>query len=185
MKKRFLMLALGLILPAACGLLFASRMSPAARAQVGPSLAAPQVSRAVRYAKTGAVRDFEPPRAAAVTDRIKGERARRQIRRVPNQGLPRGQNREGATHGTDAAVQDSFATNAVTGEPLIAAPEASFEGLSSDDNAAGREEIDLDLARRYADLGVHRLVLLPRDLDSPTFAEELIQRVGETVIGRV
>ena len=48
-----------------------------------------------------------------------------------------------------------------------------------------REAIDLDTARRYADLGVHRLALLPRDLDSPTFAEELIERVGETVIGRV
>ena len=48
-----------------------------------------------------------------------------------------------------------------------------------------REEIDVDVARRYADLGVHRLALLPRDLDSPTFAEELIERVGETVIGRV
>jgi alkanesulfonate monooxygenase SsuD/methylene tetrahydromethanopterin reductase-like flavin-dependent oxidoreductase (luciferase family) len=47
-----------------------------------------------------------------------------------------------------------------------------------------REEIDVDVARRYADLGVHRLALLPRDLDSPTFAEELIRRVGETVIGR-
>ena len=29
------------------------------------------------------------------------------------------------------------------------------------------------------------MALLPRDLDSPTFAEELIERVGETVIGRV
>lgn len=48
-----------------------------------------------------------------------------------------------------------------------------------------RESIDLDTARRYADLGVHRLALLPRDLDSPTFAEELVARVGETVIGRV
>jgi probable F420-dependent oxidoreductase len=48
-----------------------------------------------------------------------------------------------------------------------------------------RETIDVDMARRYADLGVHRLALLPRDLDSPTFAEELIARVGEEVIGRV
>ena len=136
MKKRFLTLTLGLTLLTAGGLLFASRLHPAARAQVGPARAAPQVSRAVRHAKTGAVRDFVRPRAAGVTDRIKGERPRRQIRRVTNQGLPRGQNREGATHGTDAAVQDSFATNAVTREPLISAPEASFEGLSSDDNAA-------------------------------------------------
>jgi probable F420-dependent oxidoreductase len=48
-----------------------------------------------------------------------------------------------------------------------------------------REEIDGDLARRYADLGVQRLALLPRDLDSPTYAEELIERVGETVIGKL
>jgi len=48
-----------------------------------------------------------------------------------------------------------------------------------------REEVDVDVARRYADLGVHRLALLPRDLDSPTYAEELIERVGERVIGRV
>lgn len=48
-----------------------------------------------------------------------------------------------------------------------------------------REPIDLDLARRYADLGVHRLALLPRDLDSPTYVEELIATVGNTIIGRV
>ena len=136
MKKRFLILTLGLALPAACGLLFASRLHPAARAQVGTSPAAPQVSRAVRHAKTGAVRDFARPRVPGVNDRIKSERARRRIRRVPNHGLPREKNREGATHGTDAAIQDSFPTNAVTHEPLISAPEASFEGLSSDDNVA-------------------------------------------------
>ena len=48
-----------------------------------------------------------------------------------------------------------------------------------------REPIDLDLARRYADLGVHRLALLPRDLDSPTYVEEMIATVGNTIIGRV
>jgi alkanesulfonate monooxygenase SsuD/methylene tetrahydromethanopterin reductase-like flavin-dependent oxidoreductase (luciferase family) len=48
-----------------------------------------------------------------------------------------------------------------------------------------REPVDLDLARQYADLGVHRLAILPRDLDSPTAVEELIATVGETVIGRV
>jgi probable F420-dependent oxidoreductase len=48
-----------------------------------------------------------------------------------------------------------------------------------------RESLDLDLARRYADLGVHRLAILPRDLDSPTAVEELIATVGETLIGRV
>jgi probable F420-dependent oxidoreductase len=48
-----------------------------------------------------------------------------------------------------------------------------------------RELLDLDTARRYADLGVHRLTILPRDLDSPTAVEELIGTIGETVIGRV
>ena len=48
-----------------------------------------------------------------------------------------------------------------------------------------RELLDLDLAKRYADLGVHRLAILPRDLDSPAAAEELIATLGETVIGRV
>jgi probable F420-dependent oxidoreductase len=48
-----------------------------------------------------------------------------------------------------------------------------------------REELDLDTARRYADLGVHRLALLPRDLDSPSFAEEMIERVGSTVVGKI
>ncbi|MFN8633755.1 MAG: TIGR03619 family F420-dependent LLM class oxidoreductase [Chloroflexota bacterium] len=48
-----------------------------------------------------------------------------------------------------------------------------------------REPLDLDIARRYAELGVHRLAILPRDLDSPTATEELIQQVGETVIGRL
>jgi alkanesulfonate monooxygenase SsuD/methylene tetrahydromethanopterin reductase-like flavin-dependent oxidoreductase (luciferase family) len=48
-----------------------------------------------------------------------------------------------------------------------------------------RENLDLDLAKRYADLGVHRLAILPRDLDSPTATEDLIATIGETLIGRV
>jgi probable F420-dependent oxidoreductase len=48
-----------------------------------------------------------------------------------------------------------------------------------------RETIDLETARRYADLGVHRLAVLPPDLDGPTGVEELIGRLGETVVGRV
>ncbi len=47
-----------------------------------------------------------------------------------------------------------------------------------------RGAVDLDTARRYADLGVHRLLLLPRDLDGPA-VEELISTVGETLVGRV
>src|SRR5262249_52474571 len=48
-----------------------------------------------------------------------------------------------------------------------------------------RELLDLDTARRYADLGVHRLAVLPRDLDSPTAVEALIGQIEETVIGRI
>jgi len=48
-----------------------------------------------------------------------------------------------------------------------------------------RELLDLDTARRYADLGVHRLTILPRDLDSPTAVEALIEQIGESVIGRL
>ncbi len=47
-----------------------------------------------------------------------------------------------------------------------------------------RGAVDLDTARRFADLGVHRLLLLPRDLDSLA-VEELISTVGETLVGRV
>lgn len=50
---------------------------------------------------------------------------------------------------------------------------------------APREVLDLDLARRYADLGVHRIILLPHDLDGPTAVEDEVTRVGETVIGRL
>jgi len=43
---------------------------------------------------------------------------------------------------------------------------------------------DLDTARRYADLGVHRLVIQPDSMDG-TAIEELITTVGETLVGRV
>ena len=46
------------------------------------------------------------------------------------------------------------------------------------------ESIDLDLARRYADLGVHRLLLQPRNLNGPEM-EQLIDTVGSTLVGRV
>ena len=44
--------------------------------------------------------------------------------------------------------------------------------------------IDLETARRYADLGVHRLVLQPPSADGSGM-EELIQTVGETLVGRL
>jgi probable F420-dependent oxidoreductase len=47
-----------------------------------------------------------------------------------------------------------------------------------------REQIDVDMARRYADLGVHRLVLQPRDLNGPEM-DDLIKTAGDTLIGRV
>ncbi|HYE14113.1 MAG TPA: fibronectin type III domain-containing protein [Pyrinomonadaceae bacterium] len=135
MRKRFLTLTLSLALTAASALLLTTPPHPAA-AQGEAASPRPQVSRAVGYAKTAPARTFEERRAAVQTGQIKGENPPRQIRRVPNQGLPKEQNREGQTHGTDAAVQNSYRTNAVTSEPLIPTPETSFEGLSSDNNAA-------------------------------------------------
>jgi len=44
--------------------------------------------------------------------------------------------------------------------------------------------VDLDTARRYADIGVHRLTLEPASADGPA-VDELIARVGDTLIGRV
>jgi alkanesulfonate monooxygenase SsuD/methylene tetrahydromethanopterin reductase-like flavin-dependent oxidoreductase (luciferase family) len=44
--------------------------------------------------------------------------------------------------------------------------------------------VDLDTARRYADLGVHRLAIQPRTMDG-TAIDELITMVGETLVGRV
>ena len=43
---------------------------------------------------------------------------------------------------------------------------------------------DVDTARRYADLGVHRLVLQPDTMDAAA-AAKLITTVGETLIGQV
>ena len=47
------------------------------------------------------------------------------------------------------------------------------------------EEIDLDTARRYADLGVHRLLLWPHDVGEPGAAERYVETVGSTLIGKV
>jgi probable F420-dependent oxidoreductase len=44
--------------------------------------------------------------------------------------------------------------------------------------------VDLETARRYADLGVHRLVIPPRSTDGSDI-EDLIHSVGETLIGRL
>jgi hypothetical protein len=44
--------------------------------------------------------------------------------------------------------------------------------------------IDLDTARRYAELGVHRLALQPPTMGG-TAIEELIATVGESLAGRV
>lgn len=43
---------------------------------------------------------------------------------------------------------------------------------------------DLDTARRYADLGVHRLTLQPHTMDG-TAMDELIDSVGTTLVGQV
>jgi len=47
-----------------------------------------------------------------------------------------------------------------------------------------RGEVDADRARLYADLGVHRLALLPRATGDGA-VDELIESVGETLVGRV
>jgi hypothetical protein len=44
--------------------------------------------------------------------------------------------------------------------------------------------VDLETARRYADLGVHRLVIRSRAADGSD-TEELIKSAGETLVGRV
>ncbi|HKF75218.1 MAG TPA: LLM class F420-dependent oxidoreductase [Candidatus Dormibacteraeota bacterium] len=44
--------------------------------------------------------------------------------------------------------------------------------------------VDVDTARRYADLGVHRLAIQPASMDG-TSMDELITTAGETLIGRL
>jgi hypothetical protein len=44
--------------------------------------------------------------------------------------------------------------------------------------------VDVDTARRYADLGVHRLALQPPTMDG-TAIDELMTTVGEKLGGRV
>jgi probable F420-dependent oxidoreductase len=47
-----------------------------------------------------------------------------------------------------------------------------------------RETVTLDMARRYADLGVHRLAIAPHTMEGSAI-DELMATVGETLIGRV
>ena len=44
--------------------------------------------------------------------------------------------------------------------------------------------VDRDVARRYADLGVHRLAIQPSTMEGSAI-DELIETVGETLVGRV
>jgi alkanesulfonate monooxygenase SsuD/methylene tetrahydromethanopterin reductase-like flavin-dependent oxidoreductase (luciferase family) len=44
--------------------------------------------------------------------------------------------------------------------------------------------IDVDTARRYADLGVRRLAIQPQSMDGSAM-DDLITTVGETLVGRV
>jgi len=44
--------------------------------------------------------------------------------------------------------------------------------------------VDIDLARRYADLGVHRLAMQPHTMEGSAM-DELIAMVGDTLVGRV
>lgn len=47
-----------------------------------------------------------------------------------------------------------------------------------------RGSVDVDMARRYADLGVHRLVIQPSDMERVAM-NELITSAAQTLIGRV
>jgi probable F420-dependent oxidoreductase len=47
------------------------------------------------------------------------------------------------------------------------------------------ESIDLDVARRYADLGVHRLLLWPTNVDGPGELDRYIDMVGSTLVDKV
>lgn len=52
-------------------------------------------------------------------------------------------------------------------------------------SVAPRIPIDRDTARRFADLGVHRLILIPpRGMDAPAL-EQWVTSVGETLVGQV
>ncbi|HEV2763135.1 MAG TPA: hypothetical protein VGV38_09080, partial [Pyrinomonadaceae bacterium] len=138
-KKRIAFLALGLALLAAGVFLYSPNFKRGAGAQDEAGAVAglkPQVAQAAAYASTRAVRDFEQVRAAEVTDEIRaGSPVQRLIRRVPNQGLPRAENREGVTANRDEALQTDY-PEAQAAELNIPTPETSFDGLSSDDNAA-------------------------------------------------
>jgi probable F420-dependent oxidoreductase len=43
--------------------------------------------------------------------------------------------------------------------------------------------VDIDLARRYADVGVHRLAMQPRTMEGSAM-DDLIARAGDTLVGR-
>ena len=47
-----------------------------------------------------------------------------------------------------------------------------------------RGSVDADMARRYADVGVHRLVLQPHTSEGSAI-DDLIESVGETLVGRI
>ena len=143
MNKRALLLIVGLLVLAGGGLLLASLVRPAAKAQDPASAATsqfkPVVSQAVSFNVSPAVRDIPLAKAANIDpDKIIGETVPKQIRKVPNQGLPRGQNKEGDLGSYDGALQSFYPERESTSAAMSAlapAAELSFEGLSSDDNA--------------------------------------------------
>jgi probable F420-dependent oxidoreductase len=47
-----------------------------------------------------------------------------------------------------------------------------------------RGDVDLESAQRYADLGVHRLAIQPSTMNGSAI-DEIIARVGETLVGRI
>ena len=52
-------------------------------------------------------------------------------------------------------------------------------------SVAPRVPLERDTALRFADLGVHRLILIPpRDMDAPAL-EQRVKTIGETLVGQV
>jgi alkanesulfonate monooxygenase SsuD/methylene tetrahydromethanopterin reductase-like flavin-dependent oxidoreductase (luciferase family) len=47
-----------------------------------------------------------------------------------------------------------------------------------------KESVDVDLARRYAELGVHRLAIQPRDMNGREM-DDVIAMIGDRLVGKV
>jgi probable F420-dependent oxidoreductase len=97
--------------------------------------------------------------------------------------LKRAVQRGNGWHGWHMDLQQT--TEALSGLQSAAAVEPRPAALGSLEITVTPSQVpDLKLARRYADLGVHRLAVQP-DSSSETDVEELIQYVGDSLVGHV